>query len=125
MKIIQAVAITELLIGLTTLLASFVSWALALYNKPFAITLFVVSASLVSASLGIGLLRLKMWARNLVIFFAGYVILTKILSLSGIIVLSGALETALPAGLKNSISIMYHAFLIIFFTRHAVKDKFK
>lgn len=124
-NVIVAIGITEVLIGSVTPLASIISWTLALYNKPLAVTIFVISASLVSLSLGIGLLRFRAWARKLIIFFAGYILLTKVLILSGIIMLSGALETSVSPEIKNSISIIYHIFIIVFFARHAVKDKFK
>ena len=124
-NVVVAIGVTEVLIGSVTLLTSIISWTLALYNKPLAVTIFVISASLVSLLLGIGLLKLRTWARKLIIFFAGYVILTKVLILSGIIVLSGALETSISPGIKNSVSMIYHAFILMFFTRCPVKDKFK
>ena len=123
-KLIPLIGLTEILIGTTTLLATFISLALSANQKPPNVLLFVITTSVVSALLGIGLLQYKKTAYELLLFFAAVVVLSKILIFMNIIYLDGALETSIAPELKNGISIVYHSFLIFYLREPKIKALF-
>ncbi|MEA3489745.1 MAG: hypothetical protein U9R44_05350 [Candidatus Omnitrophota bacterium] len=82
--------------------------------KPYNTYIFVIITAVFSLILGLGLLKKKRWARILLIFFSGYVVLTKLLIYSGVLIFKGVLITLLPVWIKDLISLVYHAFVIIF-----------
>ncbi|HQP91835.1 MAG TPA: hypothetical protein PLU24_04095 [Candidatus Omnitrophota bacterium] len=117
--------IAEIAIGITTLLSIFFGFLTQGYSKPANVLAFVIISSLISAGLGAGvLLRLK-YARKLLIFFSGWVILSKILIFMRIIILCCALETMIPEGLKNYVSILYHLIVIFYFHHPSIKAEFE
>jgi|GEM_PF-578948 len=116
--------IIEIAIGFFTLLTVIISLLLGKSTKPLAVLIFVLTASIISLSLGVGIIRRNLASYNLLIFFATVIILSKILIFLGIINLSGALETSIPTPFKNIISICYHALLIWYFTCPSVKMQF-
>jgi len=83
--------------------------------KPVNVLVFVVVSSLLSVSLGAGVLMRRRYARKLLMFFAGWIVLSKILTFGGIITLNGSLETTMPAGLKNIIFHWKDYFIFIQF----------
>lgn len=109
-------------ITLASLLQSAITGALA---KPPNVLVFVLISSLISMSLGIGVILRWRYFRKLLMFFAGWVILSKILVFGGIIVLCCGLETSIPFPVKNIVSILYHLIVIFYFHRPAVKMEFK
>ena len=122
--IITLYAAIEILIGVTTLVASNAICLMASYCKPLNVAVFVYSSSIVSTVLGVGLLKFKNWARTLLIFFSGYILLTKLLIFGGLLVFNGELLTYIPRDTKNIISIIYHASIIVTFTRYSIKKCF-
>jgi len=100
------------------------SLVLGVSQKPPEVLIFVLAASLISFVLGIGVILSNHHCYNLLLFFAKVIILSKILIFAGIIHLNGALETNIPPDVKNTISLLYHSLLIIFFTRRGVKSHF-
>jgi hypothetical protein len=92
-------------------------------QKPLNILLFVVVSSIISVALGIGILNRLRLARKLLVFFSGWVIVSKILILSRIITLCCELETVIPSYTKNTISIIYHIILIYYLQQPKVKKE--
>ena len=122
--IVRLIAFVELLIGLSTLFGLIKYSLLLVSKKPINVFVFVLLSSAISTVIGLGLINYREWARNLLVFFSGYVILTKILILSGLLRFSGEIITVIPATLKNCISILYHSFVIIFFNQRVIKKYF-
>src|SRR6185503_4833475 len=88
---------------------------------------FVLVTACLSMLIGVGILKFNKTAYNLLIYFSSVIILTKLLMFAGIIQLNGQLEVTIDRlvgspvteffrqlmnGLKNIISIGYHATVI-------------
>jgi len=82
--------------------------------KPDNVYLFVVASSSCAIILGFCLLLRKDWARLLLIFFSGYIILTKLLAYSGLLVLRTPLLNFMEPWVIGVLSISYHTALILF-----------
>ena len=123
-RIIKIIAYIEILIGLSTILGLATSPLFFVPTKPLNVFVFVMISAVVSGILGIGILKYKEQARILIVFFSGYVVLTKILVFSNLLQLYCDRVTFIPSYFKNSISIFYHVFIILFFTRQNVKKYF-
>jgi hypothetical protein len=121
---VKVIALIEIFIGFVTLASLIVHSVLSLSTKPFNVFTFVLASSVTSAILGIGLLNHKDWARALLVFFSGYIILTKILIFMGLLDFSGEIFTHIPTGIKNSFSVLYHTLLILYLTRPRVRQLF-
>lgn len=121
---IRLIAFIELLIGLFTLFGIITYSLLSISKKPLNVYIFVLLSSSVSSIIGTGLLNYRAWSRNLLLFFSGYVILTKILIAAGLLRFNGEIVTYIPADIKNCISILYHGFVILFFNQKTVKAYF-
>lgn len=121
---IVIVGIIEIFIGLITLIAIAGSLFLGKSTKPPEVFIFVFITSIISCSLGIGILKRNLTSYHLLLFFATVVILTKLLIFAKIITLSGALETIIPQSLKNIISVIYHSSIIWYFSRSEIKKQF-
>ena len=117
--------LTEIAIGIATFIAVTQTLNAGISTKPPNVLGFVVLSSLISASLGAGVLLRREYSRKLFIFFAGWIILSKILIFSRIITLNGAIETTLPLSLKNAISCAYHLLAIYYFHHPTIKAEFK
>ena len=117
-------AFTEIFIGAATLAAVSLSLIEKISTKPTQVLIFVLVTAVTSAVLGLGILRHNLRCYRILIFFSLVVILSKILIFANIITLNGALETTVPADLKNIISLIYHSLLIFYFTRKSVKQSF-
>jgi hypothetical protein len=117
--------LTEISIGTVTLMATGISLLKHFSTKPLNILVFVIVSSLISVSLGIGIILRSHYARKLLMFFAGWIILSKFLVLTNIISISGALETTLPLSLKNIISIIYHLMIILYFHHPVIKKEYQ
>ena len=115
----------EIFIGLFTMLVVYFSIALGFNSKPINVLVFVYATSVLSFLLGIGLLRLNRQAYELLIFLSSVIILSKLLVFFNIMQLNGALETAIPAGIKNIISVVYHAALLIYLKSKTAESLFK
>jgi hypothetical protein len=116
--------LTEIAIGSATLASIYDAYLVSGITKPFNVLVFVVVSSLISVTLGIGIIKKNRLARKLLLFFAGWVILSKILILGNIISLCCALETSTPAYVKNAVSICYHLVLILYLRRPLIKKEF-
>lgn len=116
--------LTEIIIGSFTLAAVLLSLYLGKSTKPVQVLLFVLLTSVLSACLGIGLLRRNLASLHTLLFFASVIILSKILIFLKIITLNGALETSIPQPVKNAASIIYHTLLIWYFSRPALRQQF-
>lgn len=123
-SIILAVAWTEMLIGVSTVMGLSASVVMSAQHKPFNVFVFVLASAWASFGIGLGVLFHKEWARMLLVFFSGYIILTKVLVFTGLMHFNGELITAVPTDIKNLISIAYHLFVIVHFTRMSVKKEF-
>ena len=124
-RLIRLIALAEMLIGLSTIFGLTVTTIMGLSTKSPNVFIFVLLSAGLSSAIGLGILNRQEWARNILVFFAGYVILTKALIFVKLLSLNGEIVTALPNSLKNYISVIYHIFVIIFFTRNPVKAFFK
>lgn len=116
---------TEIAIGTITLIAHLTASTLTLYQKPLNVLTFVIVTAIISVGLGIGILIRNIHARHMLVFFATMIILSKILIFAGIISLSGALESNIPDLVKNTISLLYHAAILVYFNLPKVKEKFR
>ena len=121
---IKTIAFIELLIGVSTILGLAGSSLFGLPGKPANVFIFVLLSAITSATIGAGLLAHKQWARTLLVFFSGYIIITKILIFSDLLHFSGEMITFVSAGVKNLISVGYHSFVIVFFARRDVRVYF-
>ena len=117
--------ITEISLGTVTLIAHLTASTLTLYQKPLNVLTFVMVTAIISVGLGIGILNYNVHARHMILFFASMIILSKILIFTGIISLHGALETTMPEVLKNTISLIYHAAILVYFNLPKIKEKFR
>lgn len=121
---IRLVAFIELLIGLSMSFGLLAYSLLSISKKPLNVFIFVLLSATISTIIGAGLLNYREWSRNLLVFFSGYVILTKILIIAGLLRFNGEIIAVIPAGFKNCISILYHGFVILFFNHKTVKGYF-
>jgi len=110
---ISVIALVEILIGLITLLGLTISVFGIAESKPVNVFIFVLVSACISVILGIGLLKKKIWAHKLLIFFSGYIIITKILIFAGILQLTGELLKVVPPVMQNILSAIYHIFVIV------------
>ena len=123
-KIIPLIGIIEIYIGGVTLVSNLLSVFLAANPKTPNVFWFVTVTGFLSTFIGIGILKLKQPAYQLLLYFASVIILSKILIFMNIIQLNGALETAVPTSIKNLISIFYHGFIVLYLSRRDVKTHF-
>ena len=123
-RIIALIAFVELAIGISTIIGLLTSASLHLSKKPANVFIFVILSAMISTAIGIGLFKCREWARTAIVFFSGYIILTKVLVFAGLMHFNGEIIAFIPTDLKNYISIAYHAFLFIFFSRKSAKIHF-
>ena len=122
---IKLFAIIEIIIGAVTLLTVISSLIQGHSVKPWEVMLFVLVTAAISAGLGLGILKYNLTSYHLLLYFSSIIVLSKILIFAKIITLSGALETTVPAPIKNTVSVLYHSLIIFYFTRESVREKFK
>ncbi|NQU74158.1 MAG: hypothetical protein HQ547_05565 [Candidatus Omnitrophica bacterium] len=115
---------TEVIIGIATLLSLVAAKIIWGATKPIGVSVFVSSTALVSFTLGVGILKYKMLARKLLIFFAGYIVLTKIFIFSGLVTLSPPFEVLIPSSVKDIISLIYHLLIVFFFNNEKIRRLF-
>lgn len=121
---IRIIALIELAIGTITIFGLTGSALFCLSKKPPHVFIFVLVCAIISSVIGMGLVKYKEWARVLLVFFSGYIILTKVLIFLDLMHFNGEMMTLVPVGIKNLISITYHGFILLFFTRTAAKKHF-
>jgi len=115
----------EAIIGAGTIISLFVAKVAWGATKPLGILSFVGLTALASFILGIGILKYKMWARRFLIFFSGYIVLTKLFIYLGVIKLSPPFEILIPSSIKNIISVIYHVGVILFLGNENIRRSFK
>ena len=122
--IIKIIAITEISIGLSTILGLLTYILLSLSTKSLNVFIFVLVSAIISSILGIGLFYYKNWARTLLLFFSGYIVLTKIMCFFNLLHFNGDIIIFISSRLKNSISIIYHVLIIAFLNWETVRKIF-
>lgn len=121
--VINAIATVEIFIGLFTLSGMALYLHLGLLAKPPNVLTFVTVTAVVSTLLGLGLFRRKRAVATLLVFFSGYIILTKVMVATDLMQFNGAILAYLPADLKNLVSALYHLFVIVFLTKPSVQKE--
>ncbi|MFH1753301.1 MAG: hypothetical protein ABH875_03865 [Candidatus Omnitrophota bacterium] len=121
---IDIVGAIELLLGLMTILFVILFDLFSVVEKPTGVFIFVIASATMSSLLGYGILNHRRWARILILFFSGYVIMLKILLYLDVIRFTGEI-LKIPTYLRDTSSIMYHIFIILFFTDRRVASKFE
>lgn len=122
---IALIGVIEVVIGFGSLCAVTAFHFLAIAVKPLNVLIFVLASSLTSIVLGYGILARRSWARTLLVFFAGYVALTKVLLAADLLTLNGAIAAGIPSWLTNATSFIYHVTLIVILERKACKERFR
>ncbi|HNX90517.1 MAG TPA: hypothetical protein PKY78_02880 [Candidatus Omnitrophota bacterium] len=124
--VFNTIGIIEMLIGITTLVVCFAvqTWGIGGFAvKSPNVYIFVVTTATMSFALGVGMLFNREWARKLLIFFSGYIIITKILIYLGLLTFNGEIFKAVPTSAKNIISLLYHILLIVVLIRFSNEGK--
>ncbi len=115
--------LTEIAIGLVTLL-SIPFFARHGLTKPPGELFFVMASSLFSFVLGTGILFRFNPARRLLVFFSGWVIVTKILIFLGVMTFVSEVPLTVPIQIKNVISLFYHVLLMLYLRHPLIKKEF-
>jgi len=123
--IVKALGLIELFIGLVTITSLLTYSILSLSKKPLNVFIFVLTSSITSIILGCGLWRMRGWARSLLLFFSGYIVLTKFLMFAGLLRFNGEIITFVPYSVKNTISVAYHILIMLFLSLQATKGYFR
>ena len=116
------IAVIEIFIGLFTLSGMALYIHLGRMAKPPNVLTFVTVTAVISTFLGLGLLRRNRTTVTLLVFFSGYIILTKVMVATELMHFNGAILEYLPINLKNLISTLYHLILIVFLTKPSVQS---
>ena len=123
-RLVLMIGSIEILIGSVTLFSNLVTLTLSQNNKSPRVLCFVIMAGVISTLLGVGMLKFKKRAYQLLLYFASVILLSKVLILLDVIRLNGALETTIPAPIKNTASIVYHGFVIAYLNKPGIKQIF-
>ena len=123
-RTVLIIGIIEILIGAVTLAVNVFSIITNTNTKAPNVLFFVIVASVISTLLGIGILKLKKIAYDLLLYFSSVVLLSKILILMDVINLNGALETTIPSTTKSLVSIGYHGFVLYYLMHGNIKEIF-
>ena len=121
--VIRAVAIIEILIGLSISLSFIIASLINPPGRPKTVYGFVILTSLISVIIGIGLFKYKNWGRQFLIFFAGYVIFTKFLLFSNLVEFTGNTIKAMSIELKDVLSFLYHIVVLVIFNLKVIKKE--
>ncbi|MBD3379412.1 MAG: hypothetical protein GF408_03005 [Candidatus Omnitrophica bacterium] len=122
---IRSVAVIEVLIGLYISLSFIISSLIDPPGRPKTVYGFVIVTSLISIVIGAGLFAYKKWARRVLIFFAGYVIITKFLLVSNLVTFTGNTIEFISIGTKDIISLFYHIAILVIFNLNNIKKELK
>ena len=118
------IGVIEVLIGSLTLLNNFRAMLLGVNPKSPEILFFVTVAATISVLIGIGILKFNKHAYLLLLYFSSVIILSKLLIFMHIIYLNGELENAIPASIKNIVSVIYHGSVIYCLRKKDIKRIF-
>ncbi len=116
-KIIIVIGLIELGLGAVTLLSSIFQALFLSFKKPPNVLVFVLVTSVISVGIGFGLIGRRDWARKTLLYFSGYIIVTKLLVAADLVNFTGEMVTAIPQVFKDSVSFLYHSSLVFFLTR--------
>lgn len=122
---IACIGAIEICLGAVTFIAVSASVLLGESLKPPAVVTFVLVSACLSLWLGAGVIRRALVPYRALLFFCAVIILSKILIFAKVISLHGALETTIPSSLKNAISLLYHAAVIVFLRNSKVRKEFE
>ena len=122
---IKFTATIEILIGLSISLNFLIPALTNSREIPRALYAFVIITSLISVIIGIGLFRHSKWARKVLIFFAGYVLFSKLLLASGLVIFTGNTIDFMSVHSKDILSFAYHLAILIVFNLKSVKKELK
>ncbi|MBN1869717.1 MAG: hypothetical protein JW847_03970 [Candidatus Omnitrophica bacterium] len=123
-RVVLAIGIIEICIGGSTLLGNLITSVLSQNSKSFGVLCFVIIAGLMSAFLGLGLLKFRREAFRLLLYFSSVIILSKVLIFMDVIRLNGALETVIPGSIKDIASVIYHGFVIAYLNKPGIRQIF-
>ena len=123
--IVNTIASIEIFIGLFTLSGLALYLNLGLSAKPPNVLTFVTVTAVISTLLGLGLLMRKRAAADLLVFFSGYIILTKVMVATNLMQFNGAILAQVPTDIKNLVSALYHLILIIFLTKPSMQKELR
>ena len=123
-RFLLIIGIIEILIGGITFLTNIGSFVLGINPKSPGVMLFVLLAASTSTLIGVGILKFKRTAYNVLLYFSSVVLLSKLLIFMGVLQLNGALETTIPALWKRLVSAGYHAFLLYYLMKPGVRGIF-
>lgn len=115
--LLKLIGITEIAIGLSTITGIAITPLTNFPTKHLSVMIFVITTSIISVFLGIGIIKNNKTAIKLILIFSIYIILTKILIFYGLMQFNGEIITFLPKNAKNSISLIYHSLIVIVFYR--------
>jgi len=117
----KIIGLIEVLIGFTAFAGCSIvqihGMIYGVMGKSADVYIFVIVTAIISFVLGIGMLADREWARKLLIFFSGYIIIIKILIYSGLMVFNGEIITYIPVWSKDLISFFYHSAILILLPR--------
>lgn len=122
--VIKAVAIAEIVIGFFIFGAFWIDLFNKFYEYPLSAVFFVSITSLISVAIGVGLLNYQELARKVLVFFAGYIIISKVLIFSGIITFEAETLRVVSTTLKDIISLAYHIAVLFLLNLRSVKKLF-
>ncbi|MDP2652550.1 MAG: hypothetical protein Q8Q08_00800 [Candidatus Omnitrophota bacterium] len=123
-RVVLIIGIIEILIGSISLFIVFSSLILGTSAKPPGILLFIVAAACISTLIGIGILKFKKAAYNVLLYFSSVIFLSKILIFMDIIQLNDAVGTSIPGHVKDAISMAYHGFVIYYLKKDDIRKIF-
>ena len=123
--IIRGIAIIEILIGLSISLSFIIASLITPPGRPKAVYGFVIATSLISIIIGIGLFKYKNWGRQILIFFAGYVIITKFLLVTHLVTFVGNTIEFMSLQSKDIASLFYHAGILVVLNIKNIKGELK
>ena len=121
--IIRIVSVIEILIGSSISLSFIIASLITPPGRPKTVYGFVVATSLISVIIGIGLFRYKEWGRRILIFFAGYVIVTKFLLVTHLVTFIGNTIEFMSIQAKDILSLIYHIVILIVFNLKSIKSE--
>ena len=120
--IIKAVSIIEIMIGLSIPLSFITASLIYPPGRPKVLYGFVVLTSIISVVIGIGLFRFKNWGRKFLIFFAGYIIVTKFLLFANLVEFTGNTIDFMSVTSKDILSFIYHCSILVIFNLKDIRQ---
>lgn len=111
-SLVLFIAVIECAIGLGTGLGLFLCPLFQSTGKAPGVFAFVLTASMVSFFIGLGLLLKKEWARGYLVYFSGYILLEKLLIFLGVLTLNGKMVSHVLGVSTDIYSLVYHGAIL-------------